>query len=122
MENNEEKDMTECKQQQAACVASIPTCNFTKEEAESKEIEEIQTLFSCMLKPMFLWLFLRDISDKNLVRILYDRTCYSAKKSNYTRRRYFEIYACYYFHNFFVALQINIYAFQASYNQQKYTL
>ncbi|XP_017761767.1 PREDICTED: spondin-1 isoform X2 [Eufriesea mexicana] len=34
MEDNDEEDIEECKLQQAACVASIPTCDFTKEEAE----------------------------------------------------------------------------------------
>ncbi|XP_078036984.1 spondin-1 [Augochlora pura] len=33
-DNDEDLSLEECKQQQAACVANIPTCDFTKEEAE----------------------------------------------------------------------------------------
>ncbi|XP_033333952.2 spondin-1 isoform X2 [Megalopta genalis] len=33
-DNDEDLSLEECKQQQAACVANIPSCDFTKEEAE----------------------------------------------------------------------------------------
>lgn len=35
-DNDEDLSLEECKLQQAACVANIPTCDFTKEEARSK--------------------------------------------------------------------------------------
>lgn len=47
---DENLNREECKRQQATCVASIPTCNITKEEAESKKVEKYFEQFLIHIK------------------------------------------------------------------------
>nr|XP_012150416.1 PREDICTED: spondin-1-like isoform X6 [Megachile rotundata] len=51
-DNNENLNIDECKLQQTACVANIPTCDFTKKDAEqSLEFKGIQTDSQVMESP-----------------------------------------------------------------------